>query len=84
MCCLTNSRMISRIVTAWGRVAGGLGPATLYARTRNSIFSPVGRSRMITEVLSVRPSNAGIHSSAKQEERHKCYKAREEVFYVWV
>lgn len=63
--CVFNSRIISRMVTGWDSVAGALGPAILYARTRNCIFSPVGRSRMITEFLSVRPSNAGIHSSAR-------------------
>lgn len=74
--CVLNSRMISRMVTAWGRVAGGLGPAILYARTRNCNLSPVGRSRMITEFLSVRPSNAGIHSSAKYNvKQSKCHKA---------
>lgn len=35
--------MISLIVTAWERVAGGLRPAMLTATTLNSIFSPTGR-----------------------------------------
>lgn len=61
---MQHSRIISRMVTGWARVAGALGPAMLNARTRNCILSPVGRSRMMTEVRSVRPSKAGTHSSA--------------------
>ena len=58
------SRIISLMVMGWAIVEGPLGPAMLKARTRNCSLSPVVRPLTIREVRSVRPSMAGIHSSA--------------------
>lgn len=59
-----NSRIISLMVTGWASLAGALGPAMLWALTLNCSLSPVVRFLTISDVLSVRPSLAGIHSSA--------------------
>lgn len=66
-----SSRMISLMVTGWARAVGALGPAMLKARTRNCSLSPVVRPLTISDVLSVRPCMAGIHSSAVTR-THKC------------
>lgn len=60
--------MISLMVTAWGRVAGGLRPAMLTATTLNSIFSPTGRSFTLYWVLSTRSWFACTHSSPEEQE----------------
>lgn len=55
--------MISLIVTAWDRVAGGLRPAMLTDTTLNSIFSPTGRPFTLYWFFSTSSSLARTHSS---------------------
>lgn len=57
------------MVTGWVRLAGGLRPAMLTATTRNSIFSPTGRSFTLNWFLSTRSLLATTHWSAKEEEQ---------------
>lgn len=62
---LTDSPMISRMVTGCDSVAGALRPATFTATTLKLIFSPTGRPRTTNPCLSQSSLFAVTHSVSK-------------------
>lgn len=70
---LTDSPMISRMVTGCAIVAGVLRPAMFTATTLKLIFSPTGRPRTTNPCLSQSSWFATTHSVSEIKEKSMQY-----------